>query len=438
MSSRPSAIHPSQARPEGSEPMPRVPESIEESGVDAEFLSALALKIAFHELQCTTTKVAAKMHLPLGITDQLMLALRREHFVSLTGQLGEMNHSYQLLDRGVERVRRIFEVSGYEGPAPVSLESYTAWMNRQADPSAEVIPEEVQAVLGPLVLQPRCVQALGLSASSRRSLFLTGPPGNGKTSAAKLLHELNRGDIWIPHAVEVDGQVIKMYDPHNHQAADEHDLPAWIDRRWVRIRRPLVIVGGELTIEDMDLIYSPNLRYYEAPFQLKANGGTLLIDDFGRQRIDPNDLVNRWIVPLEHGVDFLTLATGKKVEFPFRQLLIFSTNLDPQKILDQAFARRLGYRVQMRPPTETEYREIFSRYAKDHGLEVGEAELNRLIERYKAEGRELRGSEPRDLVERALDMKRYERNIEHPIAELLERAWDNYFGGSDWGATGAD
>ena len=286
VASRPSTIHPSQARAGDSEPMPRVPESIEESGVDAEFLSALALKIAFHELQCTTAKVAEKMCLPLGITDQLMQALRREHLVSLTSQIDEMNHRYQILDRGVERVRRMFEVSGYEGPAPVSLESYTAWMNRQADPSAEVFPDDVQRVLSPLVLPPRCVQALGLSASSRRSLFLTGPPGNGKTSAARLLHELNRGEIWIPHAIEVDGQVIKMYDPHNHHAIDEHDLPAWVDRRWVRIRRPLVIVGGELSIEAMDLIYSPNLRFYEAPFQLKANGGTLLIDDFGRQRVD--------------------------------------------------------------------------------------------------------------------------------------------------------
>ncbi|MFQ5457391.1 MAG: hypothetical protein ACE5FC_02900 [Myxococcota bacterium] len=196
------------------------------------------------------------------------------------------------------------------------------------------------------------------------------------------------------------------------------------------------MVGGELTIEAMDLTYSPNLRYYEAPFQLKANGGTLLIDDFGRQRVDPNDLVDRWIVPLEHGVDFLTLATGKKVEFPFCQLLIFSTNLNPEKILDQAFARRLGYRVLVNPPSEEEYRSIFENYARERGLEVSSGDVDYLLSRYRSEKRELRGSEPRDLIERVMDIKSYEPEADYSMRQLLDTAWFNYFGGPNWAQTG--
>lgn len=435
MASRLTALPPGQGR-EDTEGAPRTPESLEETGIDAEFLSALALKIAFHELQCTTQKVAEEMHLPLGITDQIMQALRREHLISLTAQLSEMNHSYQLLDRGLERVRRLYEVSGYEGVAPVSLDAYSIWMNRQSKADSNITPQWVQDVLSPLVLPERTISALGLSVSSRRSLFLTGPPGNGKTTIAQLLHELNAGEIWIPYAIEVGGQVITIFDPHTHKLVNRDDLPSWIDRRWVRIRRPLVTVGGELTIEAMDLTYSPNLRYYEAPFQLKANGGTLLIDDFGRQRVDPNDLVNRWIVPLEHGVDILTLATGKKVEFPFSQLLIFSTNLNPEKIVDAAFARRLGYRVLVNPPSESEYRKIFDRYAKERGLEVSQEEIDYLLSRYRSENRELRGSEPRDLVERVMDIKSYEPDNTYSIRELLDQAWFNYFGGPAWGVNG--
>ena len=230
---------------------------------------------------------------------------------------------------------------------------------RQSAARDPVQPEAVCSAMSGLVLPEGTVQTLGLVANSRRSLFMTGPSGNGKTTIATALHGAQRGEIWIPYAIEVDGQVIKVFDLHNHQAVAIERRAERYDERWVRIKRPIVIVGGEMTIETMDLIYSTTVSFYEAPFQMKSNGGTLVIDDFGRQRVDPHDLLNRWIVPLEGRIDYLTLHTGKKIEVPFEQLLIFATNLDPSDLVDDAFLRRMGYRLYVNAPGQRNVTSIF-------------------------------------------------------------------------------
>jgi len=267
---------------------------------------------------------------------------------------------------------------------------------------------------------------LGLVADSRRSLFLTGPAGSGKTSAARALIAALEGEVWIPYAIEVDGQVIRVFDAHNHftLAPPTHRY----DKRWIKIKRPFVIVGGELAIEDMDLSYSPRIRYYEAPFQVKSNGGILVIDDFGRQRVNPHDLLNRWIIPLEKRIDYLTLHTGKKIEVPFEQLLIFATNLNPNELVDEAFLRRMGYRLNFTAPSVDTYERILQRYISSHSLNYEPEMLGMLMESYQREHREMKSCDPRDLVERCLDICRYEKRPNVLTTELLGRAWRNYFG----------
>lgn len=300
-------------------------------------------------------------------------------------------------------------------------------VSQQSKDREPVLPEFVKNALSNLVLPDMTLQTIGLVAKSRRTLFMFGEPGNGKTSIAVALHSAQTGEIWIPYAIEVDNQIIKMFDQHNHVQVETNGDDGY-DKRWIKIKRPLVIVGGEMTIETMDLIYSPTVRYYEAPFQMKANGGTLIIDDFGRQRIDPRDLLNRWIIPLDRGTDYLTLHTGKKIEVPFNPLLIFATNLNLKGFVDEAFLRRMGYRIHIAPPTREHYISIFQRALKDNGLDYDKKLLEFLLRRYKAEERPLRCCEPRDLIHNVLDICRYVGQPPELSKDLLERAWINYFG----------
>jgi len=318
-------------------------------------------------------------------------------------------------------------MNGYIGPAPVSLQDYSEMVIRQSAARDPIEPESVRGAMSALVLPEATVQTLGLVANSRRSLFMTGPSGNGKTTIATALHAAQHGEIWIPYAIEVDGQVIKVFDLHNHHAVPVKDIGRY-DERWIRIKRPIVIVGGEMTIETMDLIYSSTVRFYEAPFQMKSNGGTLVIDDFGRQRVDPHDLLNRWIVPLEGRVDYLTLHTGKKIEVPFEQLLIFATNLDPSDLVDDAFLRRMGYRLYVNPPDREMYAAIFQQFVQASGFDYDPQHLQYVFRLYDTDKRPLRGCEPRDLIQRCTDLCKYENRPMVLSNELIHLAWKNYFG----------
>lgn len=405
---------------------PIMPELPEETGLDFSFLADLALKTAASDSNCTSERMADKLKLPMGISEAVLQHLYHEKYIDIRERSGVQRNKYAVLDRGWEKVQRLLNVCGYVGAAPVNLDTYSEgvrWMHKN---TAKADPANVAKAYSELVLSDRELQTLGLIVDSRRSLFLTGPTGCGKTTAAKALHAGLEGNIWIPYAIEVDGHVIRVYDPHVHHAVDQPD--GRYDRRWVKIRRPLVIVGGELSIESMDLIFAANVNYYDAPFQVKANGGVLIIDDFGRQRMEPHDLLNRWIVPLENHVDYLTLHTGKKIEVPFEQLLVFATNLNPKDLVDEAFLRRMGYRLAFTTPTAETYSLILQRYMAARGLKYRPDLLFLLLARYERESRTMKACEPRDLIERCLDICRYENRPREITPEILGRAWDNYFG----------
>ncbi|MDQ3586351.1 MAG: hypothetical protein M3407_11325 [Acidobacteriota bacterium] len=410
---------------------PPVPEELRETDVPEAFLCDLALKTVGTLPEPTTAAVTERLKLPRALVEELLHMLFREKMIEVKDQLAIGATRYAMLDRGWERMARAQSFCGYIGPAPVSLADYAHMMRLQAIPSKGATIDAIRASFRDLVLPESLLQTLGCVVNSRRSLFLSGPPGTGKTAVAERINNGLTGVIWIPYAIEIDGQIIRVFDAHNHRPIIEDHLPATdYDRRWICIERPMVVVGGELTLENADLTWSAAAKFYEAPFQMKSNGGTLVVDDFGRQRVAPNDLLNRWIVPLERRVDYLTLHTGKKIEVPFEQLVVFSTNLNEKDLVDEAFLRRMGYRARVEPPTPTAYSEIFKRAADARGLRVEQSSLDHVLNNYLIEGRQMKACEPRDLLDRVTDICLFENCSLELTPRLLDLAWRNYFGTS--------
>jgi hypothetical protein len=408
---------------------PAEPEHIHATGVDEVVLRDLALKLAYTVPQISTEWAAERMRLPVPLMETLLQNLTRDRHLEILGPSGPACYRYAITQRGLERAGRLMEVSAYVGPAPVSLESYTAFLEWQLERRPPISSARIAAALSDLVLEPRAVEVISLAVSSGRSLFLHGPPGNGKTSAGRLIHSAIEGDIWIPHCINIDCNIIQVFDPQCHTLADPPAANAGaIDRRWVRIRPPLVVAGGEMTIEQLDLIYSPTLRFYQAPLHLKANGGLYLIDDFGRQRVEPHVLLNRWILPLEHRVDHLTLRTGQQILVPFRQMLIVATNLDPEIVMDNSFLRRMGYRLRLASPSPERWTRIFEHCAAERGAAANPGLIAWVLGRYQAEKRDLQCCEPRDLIDRARDICRLRGRPLELNEETLGLAWDSYFG----------
>lgn len=408
---------------------PEAPTSLSQCGFDPEVLENLALKLAYAVPRFSTDWAARRLCLPLQLTAEILDKLRDERLVEVLGQAGPFSFQFAVTERGRERAARLLEISGYVGPAPVSLEDYTRELERQFSALPEPDFARIAAALSELVLPQQTVEIAALAMVARRSLFLYGPPGNGKTTIGHLLRDAMVGDLWIPHAIVVDHDVIRLFDATCHEVVEEDPVDAaGMDRRWVRIRPPFIVVGGELTLDALDLVYTPSLGYYQAPLHVKANGGIFLLDDFGCQRATPEQLLNRWIHPLERKVDFLTLRSGQQIKVPFRQMLAVATNLDPQRVMTPAFLRRMGYRLHLEGPSPQEYAQIFTRQAQQAGVQAPPGAIEMLLDRYRTEERPLRACEPRDLIERAQDLCRLRAKPFELSIGVLDVAWRGYFG----------
>jgi hypothetical protein len=407
---------------------PIAPEQLEQTGVEPQVLSDLLLRLAYTVPSFSSKWASEQICLPMNIVEELCWQLKQDRLLEVLGQDGPLSYNYAATQRGREHATHLMEFCGYTGPAPVSLQAYAAMLKRQSEARPHISLDDVRQALDELVLPPEAVEVATLAAASGRSLFLLGPAGNGKTTLGRRLHDVFEGDLWIPHCINIGGSIIRLYDPTVHYTAAREGEVNNIDRRWVCIRRPFLVAGGEMTIEELDLAYSRSLRFYEAPPHVKANGGTFLIDDFGRQRIEPHDLLNRWIIPLESHIDHLTLATGQKIQVPFELMLVVATNLDVSVVSDPAFLRRMGYRLHLNAPSPENYRRIFDKYAEAQGLPVPDGLVDRILDRYQEQQRELRASEPRDLIERARDFCGLHTRPFELNQEVLDWAWRGYFG----------
>lgn len=414
---------------------PPPPTTVAESGLHPDTLSQLLLKSLIAG-EASGTGLADRLRLPYSLLETLVQHARVEKLVEVRGTsgAGAAGYRYALTDLGRDRAGQFLDVNRYVGPAPVPLAQYNAYVRACMAARPYLDRERLAAGFGHLVVSQPMLDQLGPAVNSGKSVFLYGAPGNGKTVVAEGIGRALGGDVHVPHAIDVDGQTITMFDPVNHvglgEAAGVQSVVATSahDRRWERIRRPVVIVGGELTLEMLDLTFNPISKFYEGPIQMKANGGVFVVDDFGRQRIPPRDLLNRWIVPLESRVDYLTLHTGRKFEVPFNVFIVFATNLKPESLADEAFLRRIPYKILARNPTMDEYSRIFELNCRRKNLAFDPVMVEYLNRKYyQPRHLQMRACHPRDLLEQVVDICRYQDREPAITRELLDAACSSYF-----------
>jgi DNA-binding PadR family transcriptional regulator len=412
---------------------PPMPDNLFATGLPEHFVKDLVLKVFYFDGRMRGVDLAHVVRLNYNAIEPALDFLKEQQLISVVGggaAFGKQSMEYAITDKGIVKTKEVLLRDNYYGPAPVPVSAYVRRVALQSIERYHISPDRVEKAFSKLVLDPKVPELMGPAINSGRSMFLYGPPGNGKTALAECITESVGGEVFIPYAIYVDRQIIKVFDPLYHELIpvtpqEEQSM----DQRWLKCRRPIVMVGGELTLETLDLASHGDATYYEAPFQLKATNGVLFIDDFGRQRANPDELLNRWIVPLESRFDFLTFASGLKVRVPFDCLLVFSTNLDPKDLVDDAFLRRIRYKISINNPSEENYRKIFEIFAKIKKVNYEQDTLEYLIQKhYKVANRPFRACHPRDLMEQYIDIQKYKGEPQAELTpDILDRLCDFYF-----------
>ena len=412
---------------------PSQPQNAGETGLSESFIEALMLKTVMIGGTLSGRRVSERMGMPFRVVEPMLDVLRTRKLISHVRPAAFNDYYYSLTEAGLKRGQGHMDQCSYVGPAPVPLSDYVLSVEAQAAGLDPIDQEQLRAALAGISFQDEMLDQLGPAINSNTGLFLFGPPGNGKTTIARCLTQCLGQEIWIPHAILDDGNLIKLQDDAFHRPAPIPEADGNIlktqewDRRWIRIQRPTVVVGGELVMENLEVRHDPRSNICEAPLQMKSNCGCLLIDDFGRQRIAPEELLNRWIVPLENNCDYLTLPTGKKIQIPFEQLIIFSTNLDPDELVDEAFLRRVPYKIFVGDPSPDEFRRLMTAVCEKIGFPATPKAADHLLEFYAKSERQLRRCHPRDLMSQVENFCKY-RKI--PLAirpEYLDQACNSYF-----------
>ncbi len=412
---------------------PAEPASLRETDLTESEVEALILKFLLTRGDATGREIADHVKLPFVMVDGLLRVLKNEQLVGHRGSAPMNDFQYQLSDLGRERGRRYTQHCTYFGAAPVSLQDYIASVHAQSLTNQRPTVGDLARAFDGLLLSKDLLDRLGPAINSGRGLFLFGPPGNGKTSIAERVTAAFGQEIWIPRAVGINGDIIRLWDPVMHEEAplpptlgllDKHK----IDKRWIRIRRPTIVAGGELTMSQLEVTVNASTGICEAPLQMKSNCGTLVIDDFGRQRMRIDELLNRWIVPLERRYDFLNLPSGKKIMVPFDQLVVFSTNLEPRDLVDEAFLRRIPYKIEVVDPSEEEFRRLFEMFAPKLGVVPNREAIDYVIAtHYRKCNRSFRFCHPRDLLLQICNYCSYHKIPPEMTAEHFDRAVENYF-----------